>query len=74
MYLILVKDNDTHTLVGIAQTSDEVKNYINKKNLQDKIDNGKAYLVVGDITLIRPETTPDLLDIKEVRKKKNSYY
>jgi len=74
MYLILVKDNDTHTLVGIAQTSEEVKKYINMKNLQDKIDTGKAYLVEGDITLIRPETTPELLDIKEVRKKKNSYY
>jgi hypothetical protein len=74
MFLILVKDNGIHTLVGIAQTSEEVKKHINKKNLQDKIDTGKAYLVEGDITLIRPETTPEILDIKEVRKKKNSYY
>ena len=74
MFLILVKDNGIHTLVGIAQTSEEIKKHINKKNLQDKIDTGKAYLVEGDITLIRPETTPEILDIKEVRKKKNSYY
>jgi hypothetical protein len=74
MYLILVKDNGSHTVVGIAQTSEEVKNAINTQNLQEKIDNGKAYLVEGNITLIRPETTPHLLDIKEVRKKKNSYY
>ena len=74
MYLILVKDNDTHTLVRIAKTSDEVKNYINNNDIQDKIDNGKAYLVEGNIKLIRPETTPELLDIKEVRKTKADYY
>jgi hypothetical protein len=74
MYLILVKEDGTHSLYGIAQSLDEVKAIINKKELQDKIDNGKAYLVEGAIKLIRPETTPELLDVKEVRKKKDIYY
>ena len=74
MYLILVKDDSSHTLVGIAETMEEVKALINRNNIQDKIDNGKAYLIEGSIRLIRPETTPELLDIKEVQKKKNSYY
>ncbi|KPJ89506.1 MAG: hypothetical protein AMS17_01630 [Spirochaetes bacterium DG_61] len=74
MYMILVKDNSGHKLVGIAETKEEVKACIKKNDLQDKIDNGKAYLVEGTIRLIRPETTPELLDIKEVRKKKNGYY
>ena len=74
MYLILVKDNGTHTVIGIVETSKEVKEFLNKIDLKEKIDNGKAYLVEGNIKLIRPETTPELLDIKEVRKKKNSYY
>jgi hypothetical protein len=74
MYLILVKEDGTHSLYGIAQDLQEVKAVINKKELQDKIDNGKAYLVEGTIKLIRPETTPELLDIKEVRKKKDIYY
>lgn len=74
MYLIIVKDNGTHTVMGIAETEEEVKKILNESELQDKIDNGKAYLVKGNITLIRPETTPELLNIKEVRKKKNKYY
>jgi hypothetical protein len=74
MYLIIVKDNGTHTVIGIAETVEEVKKILNESELQDKIDNGKAYLVNGSITLIRPETTPELLNIKEVRKKKNKYY
>jgi hypothetical protein len=74
MYIILVKENSCHKLVGIAENTDEVKAYIHKNNLQDKIENGKVYLVEGNIKLIRPETTPELLDIKEVSKKKNSYY
>jgi hypothetical protein len=74
MYLIIVKDNGTHTVIGIAETIEEVKKILNESELNDKIDNGKAYLVKGDITLIRPETTPELLNIKEVRKKKNKYY
>jgi hypothetical protein len=74
MFLILIKENGTHTLYGIAQEMGEVKAIINRKELQDKIDNGKAYLVEGSIKLIRPETTPELLDVKEVRKKKDVYY
>jgi hypothetical protein len=74
MYLILIKDNGCHKLMGIAETVEEVKICIQKNNIQEKIENGKAYLVEGNIKLIRPETTPELLDIKEVRKKKNSYY
>ena len=74
MYLIIVKDNGTHTVTGIAETEEEVKKILNESEIQDKIDNGKAYLVKGDITLIRPETTPELLNIKEVRKKKDKYY
>jgi hypothetical protein len=74
MYLIIVKDNGTHTVMGIAETVEEVKKILNESELKDKIDNGKAYLVKGNITLIRPETTPELLNIKEIRKKKNNYY
>jgi hypothetical protein len=74
MYLILIKDNGCHKLMGIVETVEEVKICIQKNNIQEKIENGKAYLVEGNIKLIRPETTPELLDIKEVRKKKNSYY
>jgi len=74
MYLILVKEDGVHTLYGMAQCLDEVKEIINKKDLQDKIDNGKAYLIEGTVKLIRPETTPELLDVKEVRKKKDIYY
>ena len=74
MYLILTKDNGCHTLVGIAETIEEVKNCIKKSGIQDKIENGKAYLVEGSIKLIRPETTPELMDVREVRKKKDSYY
>jgi hypothetical protein len=74
MYMILIKENGCHKLVGIAETIVEVKACIKNNNIQDKIDNGKAYLIEGTIRLIRPETTPELLDIKEVRKKKNSYY
>ena len=74
MYLILVKEDGSHTLYGIANNIDEVKQIINKKDFQDKIDNGKAYLIEGTIKLIRPETTPELLNIKEVRKKKDIYY
>jgi len=74
MYVIFVKENKKHTVTGIAENLNEVKAIINKNNLKDKVDNGKAYLVEGDIKLIRPETTPELLDIKELKSKKNSYY
>jgi len=74
MYVVFVKEDSAHTVLGIAQSLEEVKTMINKKEIQEKIDNGKAYLLDGTIKLIRPETTPELLDIKEIRKKKDSYY
>jgi hypothetical protein len=74
MYLVLVKDNGTHTLKGIADNIRDVKNIINRNNLHEKIENGKAYLVEGRIKLIRPETTPELLDTQEVKKNKAQYY
>lgn len=74
MFVIFVKENKKHTVEGIAENLDEVKSIINKRNLQDKIDNGKAYLINGDIKLIRPETTPELLAARELKLQKNSYY
>lgn len=74
MYLILVKENGTHKLSGIAENIEEVKKIIKNNNIQDKIDSGKAYLVEGKISLIRPETTPELLDIEEIKKAKDLYY
>ena len=74
MYVIFVKENEKHTVEGIAENLDEVKSLINKRNLKDKVENGKAYLVKGDITLIRPETTPELLETRKLKPQKNSYY
>ncbi len=74
MYLILVKENSNHKLFGIAEDINEVKSNIKDKDLQDKINNGKAYLVEGKISLIRPETTPEILEIKEIKKKKDMNY
>ncbi len=74
MYVLFVKENKKHTVEGITENLDEVKAIINKNNLRDKVDNGKAYLVKGDIMLIRPETTPELLDVRELTSKKDSYY
>ena len=74
MYLVLVKNDGEHVLYGIGETLDEVKNMIKSGKINDKIENGKAYLVKGDITLIRPETTPDLLDTKEIRSEEKGYY
>jgi hypothetical protein len=74
MYLIFVKEDSEHKLFGIAEDIDEVKSLIKNKELQDKIENGKAYLVEGKISLIRPETTPELLEIKEIKKKKDMNY
>ncbi|KKL15884.1 hypothetical protein LCGC14_2501120 [marine sediment metagenome] len=74
MYLILVKENSDHKLFGIAEDISEVKSKIKDNDLQDKIKNGKAYLVEGKISLIRPETTPELLEIKEIKKKKDMSY
>ncbi len=74
MYLVLLKNDGEHVLFGIGETLEEIKNLIKNGNIQDKIDTGKAYLVKGDITLIRPETTPDLLDIKTIESDKDKYY
>lgn len=74
MYLVLVKENGGHTLTGIGEDIGEVKAIIDRKNLKDKIDTGKAYLVEGVIRLIRPETTPELLEEKKKKDKKDKYY
>ncbi len=74
MYVIFVKNDGQHTVTGIAENLDEVKSIVKKNNLKDKIDAGKAYLVEGVIKLIRPETTPEILDMKISRKEKNNYY
>lgn len=74
MYVIFVKENGRHMVTGIAQDLDEVRGIIQGEKFKDKIDTGKAYLMEGDITLIRPETTPELLQKKTKRKVKNSYY
>jgi len=74
MYLVLLKDDGEHILYGIGETLEEIKKIINTKKVKDKIENGKAYLIEGSITLIRPETTPELLDIKKVESEKDVYY
>jgi len=74
MYLVLVKENGKHTLSGIGEDINEVKTLISKQKLENKIENGKAYLVEGVIKVIRPETTPELLEIKEEQKKSDKYY
>ena len=74
MYLVLVKENGRHTLSGIGEDINEVKNIISQNNLKNLIDTGKAYLVEGVIKVIRPETTPELLDIKKKPKKTDKYY
>ena len=74
MYLVLVKENGKHTLSGIGEDINEVKTLISKQKLENKIENGKAYLVEGTIKVIRPETTPELLEIKEEQKKSDKYY
>jgi len=74
MYLILVKENGIHTLLGLADNLNEIKKIIKNKNIKDKIDTGKAYLIDGNIKLIRPETTPELLETKEVKKIKDIHY
>ena len=74
MYLVMVKENGKHTLSGIGEDLSEVKTIISKNNLKNMIDNGKAYLVEGVIRLIRPETTPELLETKKKPKKEDKYY
>ena len=43
-------------------------------NLKKLIDTGKAYLVEGVIKVIRPETTPELLEIKKKSNKSDKFY
>lgn len=74
MYLVFVKENEEHRVTGIAENMEEVKSILDKNDLVDLISHGKAYVMEGDIKLIRPETTPELLNIKKVIHKKNSYY
>ncbi|MGQ9615691.1 MAG: hypothetical protein ACUVWJ_04725 [Spirochaetota bacterium] len=74
MYVIFVKNDGQHTVTGIAESIDEVKSILKKNDLKDKIDAGKAYLMEGVIKLIRPETTPEILDMEISRKEKNNYY
>jgi len=74
MYLVLVKENGKHTLSGIGEDINEVKTIISKQKLKKSIENGKAYLVEGVIKVIRPETTPELLEIHEKQKKADKYY
>ena len=74
MYLVLLKNDSGHVLYGIGETLEEIKKMIKNGKIDDKIENGKAYLIKGDITLIRPETTPELLNIKNVKPEEKSYY
>jgi hypothetical protein len=74
MYMVFVKENGRHTVTGIAESMDEVKTIIVKYNLKSKIETGKAYLMEGQINLIRPEITPELLDLKVTKKEKDLYY
>ena len=74
MYLVLVKNDGEHVLYGIGETIEEIKKMIKKGKIDDKIEKGKAYLIEGDIKLIRPETTPDLLDVKKLKKEEEEGY
>ena len=74
MFIIFVKEDGRHTIRGITQDIDEVRGIVQKEDFKEKINTGKAYLIEGSLKLIRPETTPELLDVKTKRKVKNSYY
>lgn len=74
MYLVLLKNDGEHILYGIGESLGEVKKMIASGKIDDKIENGKAYLIEGDITLIRPETTPELLNIKKLKSEGEGYY
>jgi hypothetical protein len=74
MYVVFVKDNGSHTVWGIVESIGEVKELIKQDEMQSKIETGKAYLIEGEIKLIRPETTPELLDLKVRKKEKDMYY
>jgi len=74
MFIVLVKGNSKYSIIGFAENIEDIKNIINKNDLKDKIDNGKAYLIEGNIKLIRPETTPGLLNETSTKGKSNKYY
>jgi hypothetical protein len=74
MYVVFVKEDGKHTIRGIVENVNEVKKLIQKDDMKSKIETGKAYLIEGEIKLIRPEITPELLDLKVSKKEKNQYY
>ena len=74
MYVIFIKEDGKHTVKGIVESIDEVKRIVKEKDMKDRIETGKAYLIEGEIKLIRPEVTPDLLDLKVSKKEKDMYY
>jgi hypothetical protein len=74
MFVVFVKEDGKHTVRGIVESVDEVKALISKDDLKSKIETGKAYLIEGEIKLIRPEITPELLDLKVSQKEKDMYY
>ena len=74
MYVVFIKEDGKHTICGILENVDEVKQLIQQDDLKKKIETGKAYLIEGEIKLIRPEITPELLDLKVSKKDKNQYY
>ena len=74
MYVVFIKEDGKHTISGILESVEKVKQLIQKDDLKQKIETGKAYMIEGEIKLIRPETTPELLDLKVSKKEKNQYY
>ena len=74
MFVIFIKEDGKHTVKGIVESIDEVKRIVKEKDMKDRIETGKAYLIEGEIKLIRPEVTPDLLDLKVSKKEKDMYY
>jgi hypothetical protein len=74
MYVIFVKEDGRHTVRGIVETVEEVKEIIKSKDIMGMVQTGKAYLIEGEIKLIRPEITPELLNIKASKKDRDRYY
>ncbi|MCK4924459.1 MAG: hypothetical protein KAS61_05765 [Spirochaetes bacterium] len=74
MFVVFVKEDGKHTVMGIVESVDELKTLISKEDLKSKIETGKAYLIEGEIKLICPEITPELLDLKVSQKEKDMHY
>jgi hypothetical protein len=74
MYVIFFKENGNHTVKAIVESVEEVKKIVKESDMKNRIETGKAYLIEGEIKLIRPETTPELLDLKVSKKEKDQYY